>query len=359
MKKIILSLVGIGVLASFVGTTIFLYQKSQEKPVIYEVVSPFRTDIVKKTVATGNILPRKEVDIKPQVSGVVDKLFVEAGTRVKKGDLIARIHLIPDMEHLNNAESQLEKAQINFRNADSDLQRQKQLFEKKLVSEFDFNKFQLDYELQEEAVRSAENNVALIKEGASKKSGQVSNLVRATVGGMILDVPVKEGAFVIETNTFNEGTTIANIANMKDMIFEGQLDESEVGKVRDGMTLLLDIGAVDGEPFGAELEYVSPKGIDDQGTIKFEIRAAISLDENNFLRAGYSANADIVLARKDQVLAINEGNLIIEEGKTFVDLEVSDQEFRRQEISVGISDGINIEVVSGLDEKAKIKKLVN
>ncbi len=359
MNKIIWSSVSVVILGVFVWTAVFLYNKSQEKPVIFETATPFVTDIVKKTVATGKILPRKEVDIKPQVSGVVDKLFVEAGTDIKKGDLIARIQLIPDMEHLNGAESRLEIAELNMENAKEDLDRNKKLFSDGLISEFDFKKFKLEYEISEENVRSAENNVALIKEGASKKSGQVSNLVRATAEGTVLDVPVKEGSFVIESNTFNEGTTIASIANMNDMIFEGMLDESEVGKVKPGMGLQLDVGAIEGASFGAQLEYVSPKGMDDQGTIKFEVRAAIDSTEEYFLRAGYSANANIVMDKRDQVLAINEGNLIVEEGVTFVEVETSEQEFERKEITTGISDGINIEIVSGITEETKIKKLIN
>ncbi len=359
MKKIIWSLVGVGILVLFVGTAVFLYQKSQEVPVVYETTKPFVTDIVKKTIATGKILPRKEIEIKPQVSGVVDQLFVEAGDEVKKGDLIARIELIPDMEHLNRAESQLESAQISYENAESEVNRQKALVEKGLVSEVEYQKFVLQYQLQKEAVRSAENNVALIKEGVSKQSGKVANMVKATVAGKVLDVPVETGSFVIETNTFNEGTTIANIADMTDMIFEGKLDEAEVGKVHEGMPLILNIGAIDGERFDAELEYISPKGIEEEGAVKFEIRAAIQLPEDTSLRAGYSANADIVIEQKKQVLAVNEGNLVIEDGVTYVELSKGDQVFERKEIKTGISDGINIEVVSGLEESDEIKKLMN
>lgn len=359
MKKIIWSVIGVGILVLFVGTAVFLYQKSQEVPVVYETTTPFVTDIVKKTIATGKILPRKEIEIKPQVSGVVDQLFVEAGDEVKKGDLIARIELIPDMEYLNRAESQLESAKISFENAKSEMERQKSLVEKGLVSEVEYQKFVLQYQLQKEAVRSAENNVALIKEGVSKQSGKVANMVKATVAGKVLDVPVETGSFVIETNTFNEGTTIANIANMSDMIFEGKLDEAEVGKVHEGMPLILNIGAIDGQRFDAKLEYISPKGIEEEGAVKFEIRAAIQLSEDTSLRAGYSANADIVIEQKNQVLALNEGNLIIEDGVTYVEVSKGNQQFERKEIKTGISDGINIEVMSGLGEKDEIKKLIN
>ncbi|VUD52954.1 Macrolide export protein MacA [Thalassocella blandensis] len=358
MKKIVFFFF-LGLIAFiFIGTAVFLYNKSQEKPVIYQTTQAFQTSIVKKTVATGKILPRKEIEIKPQVSGVIDTLFIEAGDQVKKGDLLARIELIPNMEHLSSAESQLETARINLRNATLEYEKQKELYEKKLISEIEYNKFVLNFQLQQEAVNSAENNVALIKEGASKKSGKVANLVRSTIDGMVLVVPFREGTFVTETNTFNQGTTIANIANMQDLLFVGKLDESEIGKVKEGMELILNIGAIEGQSFKAALEYISPKGEDDQGTIKFEIKAAIETPQDTFLRAGYSANADIVLAKKDNVLAINEGDLILENGKAYVEVETGEQEFEKQEVSTGISDGINIEILSGIDLQTKFKKLV-
>jgi len=357
MKKIFYTLITLIILAVFIGTAVFLYQKSQEKPVIFETATAFTADIVKKTVATGSIKPREEIEIKPQVSGVVDKLFVEAGDLVEKGDLIARIQLIPDMEHLSAAESRLESAHINLKNAKLDYERQKKLYDDGLIGELAFNKFLLSYELQQEEVSAATETVDLIKEGASKKSGNIANLVRSTVAGMVLVVPVREGTFVTETNTFNQGTTIANVANMQDLIFEGRLDESEIGKVKEGMALILNVGAIPGQSFNANLEYVSPKGMDDQGTIKFEIKAAVAVQDGRFLRAGYSANADIVLDHRDQVLVVNEGNLITEDGKTFVEVETGPQVFERREVETGLSDGINIEVLGGITETTRFKKL--
>ncbi len=357
MKKFFLALVGILILAMFVGTTVFLYRKSQEAPVIYQTATPFTTDIVRKTVATGKIVPRKEIAIKSRVPGVIAEVYVEAGQQIEKGEKIARIELLPDLQFLNSAESDLEKAKINLENAKRDYERQKALFRDKLISETDFNRYEVQYRLAEEAVRGAEDNVALIRDGATKKSGMVSNIVMATASGILLDVPVKEGGFVIQSNTFNEGTTIATVANMEDMIFEGRVDESEVGKLKEGMPLELRVGAIGDPRFSANLEYIAPKGVDDQGTIKFEIRAAVTLSADAFLRAGYSANADIVLEKRDQVLAINEANLIVEGNKTFVEVETGPQQFARREVVAGLSDGINIEIVSGLKENEAIKQL--
>ncbi len=357
MKKFLLGFLGLAILGTFIATTIFLYRKSQEAPVVYQTAQPFTADIVRKTVATGKIVPRKEIAVKSRVPGVIEEVYVEAGQKIAKGDLIAKIELLPDMAFLSNAESEMEKARINLANAKKELERQQVLFRDKLIPELEFSKFELQYQLAAEGVKAAENNVALIRDGASKKSGKVSNMVQATVAGVLLDVPVKEGGFVIQSNTFNEGTTIASIANMEDMIFEGRVDESEVGKLREGMPLELRVGAIGDPRFTAHLEYIAPKGFEDQGTIKFEIRAAVTLDQDNFLRAGYSANADIVLEKRDQVLAINEANLIVEDTKTFVEVETGPQQFARREITTGLSDGINIEVLGGLQKNESIKQL--
>ena len=339
----------------FIGTALFLFNKSREKPEVFTSSAPIVTTIVNKTVATGKVIPRKEVNVTSQVSGVVEQVFVVAGQTVKKGDLIAKITLAPNMVMLNNAESQLESAKINLQNASEEFERQKKLYTDKLISISEYNKYQLAFKLQREAMQSAENNLLLIREGATRKSDLVSNMIRATVDGMILDVPNKEGAFIVESSTFGAGTTVATLADMTDMIFEGMVDEAEVGKIKEGMELVLDVGALEGEPFTAELEYISPKGVEDQGTIKFEIRAAVTLSDKLFLRANYSANADIVLEKKENVLAINERDLIFEDEKHFVEVEVAPQTFEKRQIETGLSDGLNIEVISGLSKTDKIK----
>lgn len=357
MKKIIgYGLVGLIVLL-FIWTFIFLYGKSQEKPVIYETTTPITTTIIQKTIATGKVIPRREVEIKSQVSGVVEELFFEAGQQINKGDIIARITLAPNMLQINSAESQLEQAKLNLQNAAKELQRQKSLKDRKLISESEYQKFVLNYDLLQESVSSAENNLLLMQRGATKKSERVSNLIPATVTGMILDIPFKEGAFIVETSSFGNGSTVAVMADMSDMVFEGLVDEAEVGKIKEGMELDLYIGALPNEQIKAELEYISPKGVSDQGTIKFQIRAAVTLSDNVFLRSNYSSTADIILDRRDEVLAINEANLVIENNRYFVEVETAPQEFEKREIKVGLSDGINIEVIEGLLLADKIKVL--
>jgi len=356
MKKVmIVLLVGIITLI-FVGTAVFLYNKSQEEPVVYETDSPHTTTIVKKTIATGKVLPRKEVNVTSQVSGVVETVYVVAGDTVKKGDLISKITLTPNMVALNNAESQLESARINLKNSEEELKRQAQLFERNLISASEYERFELEFELQRQAVKSAENNLLLMREGSTRGSDLVSNIIRAPVDGMILDIPNKEGAFIVESSTFGAGTTVAVMADMDDMIFQGMVDEAEVGKIKEGMELILHVGALQNETFTAVLEHIAPKGEEDEGTMKFQIRAAITLSDRLFLRANYSANADIVLARREDVLAINEGNLIIEDDEFFVEVETDKQVFEKRKVEVGLSDGINIEIISGLSEDDKIKR---
>ncbi|MEQ8241639.1 MAG: efflux RND transporter periplasmic adaptor subunit [Cyclobacteriaceae bacterium] len=357
MKRFFIALIILLLLGAFVGTAYFLYQKSEEPPIVFETDTPFTTDIIQKTIATGSIVPRKEVAQKSQVSGVVEKLYLEEGAIVKIGDLIAKIKIIPNVVALNNAQAQLVTAQINFENSQKELKRQKLLFDEKVISEFDYNQFLLDFRLRRQEVVAAENNLELIKEGSSQKTGNVSNLVRSTVDGMILDIPVKEGTFIIESNTFNEGTTIASIADMKEMIFEGKVDESEVGKIKEGMDLTLSVGAIENVNFDAKLEFISPKGETTDGAIKFDIKAAIILTEGYFLRAGYSATADIVLKKVNDVLAIKESNLIFEGDDIYVEVEVGDQKFEKRKIETGLSDGINIQILAGLTETEKIKKI--
>ena len=355
MKKILSYGMLIIILLVFVGTAVFLFNKSQAKPQSYTTDTVINTTIVKKTVATGKVIPRREIEVKSQVSGVVEKVYVVAGQTVKKGDIIAKITLRPSMLNVNSAESQVQSAKINLQNSEDEYNRQKKLFAQKLVSESEYNKFLVSYNLQREALSNAENNLLLLKSGVTKNSDKVSNLIPATVDGMILDVPNKEGAFIVETSTFQSGTSLAALADMNDMIFEGLVDESEVGKLREGMELLLNIGALQGKPFTATLEYISPKGVTDQGTIKFQIRAAVKLNKDLFLRANYSANADIVLEKKENVVTINEGNLIIEDKANFVEVETGPQKFEKREVKTGVSDGINIEIVSGLKVGEKIK----
>ncbi len=355
MKKVVLSLVVLVVLGLSGWLGYYFYKKSKTDPVVYKTEKPFTTTIVKKTIATGSIVPRREVQVKSQVSGIIEELYVEAGQRVKAGQLIAKVKIVPNIVQVNQAETDLNTARINLENAQREMDRQKGLFDQKVVSEQEYNKFLYDFKVRQEAVQAAESNLLLVREGATKRKGQVSNLVYAPVAGMLLDVPVKVGTSIIERNTFNSGSTIAVVADMQDLIFEGNIDESEVGKIREGMALNLNIGALEGKVYKATLEYIAPKGDTVEGAIKFQVRAKMTLDEKDFLRAGYSANADIVLDKKEKVLAIKESMLQFKKDSTFVEVEKGPQQFEKRLVKTGISDGINIEILSGIGSADKVK----
>ena len=263
------------------GGIFFLYKKSKKQPVAFNTESPTISNIVQKTVATGSIIPRREITIKPQVSGIVSEIYVEPGAHVNKGDLIAKVKIIPDMVALNAAESRLNKAHLQLEDAKLVYNRQRKVYEQGVIPEAEFQKVRIEYNAALEEVESSENNLQLIKEGITKKSGEISNtLIRSTIEGMVLDVPVEVGTSVIQTNAFNEGTTIAFVADMGEMIFEGKIDETEVGKLKEGMYLELIIGAIEDATFGAELEYIAPKGIEENGAVQFEIRAKVKIAEN-------------------------------------------------------------------------------
>lgn len=361
MKKILRIALWVILLAAFVGTLVFLASKSKKKPVVYQIEQAKKITIVKKTIATGSVVPRKEIEIKPQVTGIVQEIYVEAGQKIKSGDIIAKVKIIPDMINLNSAESRVKQADLSFKNEKINFDRQKQLFDKKVISESEFQTAELAFNTAKEELYAAESNLEIIKEGVNKKAESASNtLIRSTISGMVLDIPVKEGNSVIQSNNFNDGTTIAIIADMSDMIFEGKVDETEVGKIVEGMPLILTIGALENVTFNATLEYISPKGVEENGAIQFEIKAKVNLKENQFIRAGYSANADIELARRDSVMAISEGLITFSNDSAFVEVLTSDsitipQQFNKKFIEIGLSDGINIEVTKGLDWSDKLK----
>ena len=356
IRRAVPILLTLGVLSGFVATLVFLYRKSEARPIVYQTVAPAVMDIVKKTVAPGSIVPRREVTIKPRVSGVVEKLYVQPGDYVKDKALVAKIEIIPNMVNLNAAEANLNAAQINFENAKKERDRYQQLFEQKLIPETDFVQRKLAFDLRQQELDAAGSNLQLVKEGASRRTGKVSNLVHSTVDGMVLEVPVREGASVIEANTFNEGTTLASIADMNDMIFDGRVDESEVGKLKEGMPVTISVGALGEQSFQGTLEYIAPKGVEKEGTIEFEVKAAVELRSDVFLRANYSANADIIFDRRTQVLAIDEGLVKFEKNHAFVDVETAPQRFERREVQLGLSDGVHVEVKSGIGKDERVKK---
>jgi len=357
MKRVLTILLSLVLLCGFGYTLYYLWQKSEVELIVWETETPFVTTIIKKTVATGSVVPRQEVEIKPQVSGIIAELFVEPGAEVKRGDLLARVNIIPNMVVLANSESRVKRAEIDIAKAKWNLDRNAQLRVEGAIAESVHHDYEVAYDEAEEELQAARDNLELIRKGTTSSAGNNTNtLVRATIDGMVLEVPIEVGDSVIESNTFNDGTTIATIADMSELIFKGRVDESEVGKVQTGMELVLTIGAIEGRTYQAELEHIAPKGVEKDGAIQFEIRAALELEEGDFVRANLSANADVVLARRDDVLAIHESLLQFDDEKTpYVEVETSPQVFERRTIETGLSDGISIEIISGLSESEQVK----
>lgn len=350
-------------LIAFLGTLgwtgVYLYEKSEEKPEVVETGSPVVADVVQKTVATGSIVPRKEIEIKARVSGILDELVVEPGQHVKKGDLVARIRVVPNISELQRAQAGVRQAKLRLENARIELDRQRSLNAQGIVANSAVTPLQYERDLRKQELADAEESLELVLEGASRaarEAGVATNEVRSTVDGMVLDVPEKEGASIIESNTFNPGSTLAVVADMSDMIYLGQIDESEVGKIRKGMSLDVRIGALQNQRFRAVLEYIAPKGNLLEGAIQFEIRAAMQLQEGTFLRSGYSANADIVLDQRHEVLTLNESLLMFVGGAPFVEVQVQPGSFERRAVELGLSDGIRIEVLSGVTAADILRK---
>ena len=358
MKKILkFALLIIGAVL-VIWTFWFLYQKSRPKVKMYVVENVTVGSIDKKTVATGKVDPRNEILIKPQMSGIIAAVYKEAGDIVRAGDVIAKIKVIPDMVSLNGAESRVSRAQISFDQSKKNYDRDGKLFTDKVISKEEYEKTQLQFYNDKEELRTAKDNLSLTRDGISTNSAAISNtLVRSTINGTILDVPVKVGNSVIQSNNFNDGTTIATVANMSDMLFVGKLDETEVGKIKVGMPMDITIGALQDQKLTAKLEYVSPKGKEENGAIMFEMKAAVKVPKDVFVRAGYSANAEIVISKSQDVITIPESCIEFGGDTAFVYIlkTKEPQVFTKKQIKIGLSDGVRIEVKSGLTTKNKIR----
>ena len=341
------------------GTFVFLYQKSKPEVVVYEIVSPSINDLTKTTVATGKIEPRAEILIKPQISGIIDEVYKEAGQKVRKGEVIAKVKVIPELGQLNAAESRVRLAQINNTQADTDFNRVNKLYTDQLVSREEYEKSEVTLKQAREELQAAQDALEIVKEGITKNTASFSStMIRSTIDGLILDVPVKAGNSVIMSNTFNDGTTIATVANMNDLIFRGKIDETEVGRIHESMPVKLTIGALQNFTFDAVLEYISPKGVEENGANQFEIKAAVVVPDSVVIRSGYSANAEIVLERANKVLTVPEMMIEFSGDSTFVYVltdSVPEQKFDRVPVSIGMSDGINIEVKEGVQSGSKLR----
>ena len=350
----------IGISAIILGAlfaTAYFIKTNNNSVIEYDTESATITNIEKKTVVTGKVIPEDEVEIKPQIQGIIEGLFVEEGDLVQTGDLLAKIKVVPNEQNLNSAKGRLQNSKIVLNNAKIEFDRNRDLFEKGIISRQQFQNVELQYNQALQSVSNAESDLEIIRSGSAGGAASANTNIRATVPGTILEIPVEEGFQVIASNSFNAGTTIATIADMKKMIFEGKVDEAEVGKLRVGMPLEVNLGAIEDQSLDAELKFIAPKGNEEQGAVQFIIEADLFLNDSIFIRAGYSANASLVLERKDSIMAISEALLQFdrETEKPYVQVLIGEQEFERRDVEIGISDGVNVEVLSGITMEDKIK----
>ena len=358
MKKSVTIFVLIFIVVSFSAAMYYLYQKNAEDPVVYKTEKASIQNIVKKTVATGSILPLEEVLIKPNISGVIEEIYVEGGDLLEANDLIAKIKIIPNLSSLNNARNAIQTAKISLDNETQNYNRQKGLFDKGVISKQALERVEVTYNQSRQTYKAANQNYDIVKTGSTSGLGNSANtLIRSTVSGMVLEMPVEVGNQVIESNTFNEGTTIATLADVNKMIFEGKVDESEIGKIKEGLPLEITVGAIENKKFEAILDYIAPKGKLENGAVQFEIKGTLNKQDTIFIRAGLSANASIILAKVDSVLAIKEALVQFdpETKKPFVEIKTGEKEFKRKDIETGISNGIFVQVKEGITLEDEIK----
>ena len=354
----ILKYIGISVLiAGSLFAAAFFVKTHNKSAITFETEKMFKTSIEKKTVVTGKVIPEDEVEITPQIQGIIDGIYVEEGDQVNNGDLLAKIKVVPNEQNLNSAEGRLANSRIILKNAKIEYERNKSLFKNGIISKQQFDNVELNYNQAKLDVSNSKSDLQIIRLGSKGGSASANTNIRATVAGTVLEIPVEKGDQVIASNSFNAGTTVATIADLNKMIFEGKVDEAEVGKLVIGMPLEVNLGAVEDKSLKAKLKFIAPKGNEEQGAVQFKIEADLFRNDSIFVRAGYSANASLVLERKDSVMAISE-SLLQFDSKTeepYVEIEVGDQKFERKDIEIGISDGVNVEIITGISQDDKIK----
>mgnify|MGYP001280768355 FL=1 len=335
----------------------FFIKTNNKSAIVYDTQTVITTSIERKTVVTGKVIPEDEVEIKPQIQGIIEALFVEEGDLVNTGDLLAKIKVVPNEQNLNSAEGRLANSRIVLKNAEIELNRNKDLYEKGIISKQNFDNVQLRFNQSKQDVSNAVSDLQIIRSGSKGGAASANTNIRATVPGTVLEIPVEEGFQVIASNSFNAGTTIATIADLNKMIFEGKVDEAEVGKLRVGMPLEVNLGAIEDQALEAQLKFIAPKGNEEQGAVQFIIEADLFLNDSIFVRAGYSANASLVLERKDSIMAIPEALLQFDREieEPYVEVQTEDQKFERRDVEIGISDGVNVEIISGLTKEDQIK----
>ena len=350
----------IGIIVLILGLlfAIAYFVRTNSKSAIqYDTTTAFTSSIQKTSVVTGTVIPEDEVEIKPQLNGIISEIMVEEGDMVNNGDLIAIIKVVPDERSVYGAQSQVNAAELNVKNAERQMQRAEELFSKQIISQQEYEDAELRFNTAKENLQAAQNDLEIIRKGSVSGSSTANTNIRATITGTILEIPIKLGDQVIAANSFNSGSTVAIIADLNMMIFEGQVDEAEVGRLEVGQDLSVSMAAIPDKEFLAKLKFVAPKGTEAGGAVQFKIEADLTLDESTFIRAGYSANGTLVVDNRQDIMVIPEALLQFDRKTSvpYVEVETSNQNFERRDITIGLSDGIKVEILDGLEMTDKIK----
>jgi HlyD family secretion protein len=341
----------------FLFAIAYFVRTNSKSAIEYETTNPFMSSIELTSVVTGKVIPEDEVEIKPQLNGIIEKILVEEGDTVQNGQLIAVIKVVPDERSVYGAQAQVTSSKLNLENGEKQLNRAKELFAKQIISQQEFEDAELRYNSAKENLKAAENDLEIIRNGSVAGSSTANTNIRATLSGTILEIPVEVGDQVIAANNFNAGTSVAIIADLSQMIFEGKVDEAEVGNLTNGMKIIVSMAAIPNKEFDAKLKFVAPKGTEEGGAVQFKIEAELALDDDTFVRAGYSANGALVVNSKTDIMVIPEAVLQFDRKtqQPYVEIEISDQNFERREIETGLSDGIKVEILSGVEMTDNIK----
>ena len=354
MKRNILIIL---LILGFLMAIAYFIRSNSTSSIEYDTTTPFTSSIQKTSVVTGSVIPEDEVEIKPQLNGIIQNILVEEGDEVLNGQLIAIIKVVPDERSVYAARAQVNAAKLTLENGERQIKRVRELFEKQIISQQEYEDAELNFDTAKENLIAAENDLEILRKGSVAGSSTANTNIRATVSGTILEIPVKLGDQVIASNNFNEGTSVATIADLNKMIFEGQVDEAEVGKLMIGQDLKISMAALPDKEFDAKLKFVAPKGTEEGGAVQFKIEADVIIKDDIFIRAGYSANGSLIIEDKKNIMVIPEALLQFDRKtqEPYVEIQTSNQNFERKDVQIGLSDGIIVEIISGVKMSDQIK----
>ena len=373
-KKAIYIILGLLFAVALFSGIGYLVKSNSKESEAFLTRKPSVQNMEDKVMATGKIVPKEEIEIKPNIAGIIDKILVDEGDRVEVGQLIATVRIVPNLSEVNNAQQnvsnqqlQISNAKLNVDNMRKQFEMQERLYKQGVASKQEFLNAQQQLYSTQQALRNAQQQLVtaqkalqIAKTGSTPElQGLATTQIRSKASGTVLEVPVKVGSQVIEANSFNAGTTICSIADLNSLIFQGEIDEAQAGKLKQGMDMNIVIGALQNKTFPGRLTMIAPKGKDNNGTIKFPVEGDVFNPNNEYIRAGFSANGEIVLNSQKNALLLDESLVQYEKknGKDlpFVEVKQKDGKFKKAYVKLGASDGINVQILSGIDKNADVK----